>query len=155
MKKILVPVDGSPTSLKAALKAVEVAKKYDSELIFMTVARVPEKIISTGDSGLASSGYGAYDLEKIGVELKENQSRILDHSIQYLDLEGVKWEKKMAEGFPSEEIVDMANELGVDLIVIGRRGYSRIKRFFTGSVSNRVISEAHCPVLVINDDQAD
>lgn len=155
MKRILVPVDGSPTSLKAASKAVEVARKYDSELIFLTVARAPEKIISTGDGGFASSGYGAYDLDKIREELKVNQSRILDHSIQHLDLEGLKWEKKMIEGFPAEEIVDMAENLNVDLIVIGRRGYSRIKRFFTGSVSNRVVSEAHCPVLVINDDQAE
>jgi nucleotide-binding universal stress UspA family protein len=150
MERILVPVDGSPTSQKAALKAIEVAKKYNSEIIFMTAARRPE-IIGTGSSGYG----GVYNLDALTEELKNHQTRILDHFISELDLTGINTQKRVVVGTPSEEIVDMAKEVNADLIVIGRRGYSRIKRFFVGSVSQRVISEAPCPVLVINDDKAE
>lgn len=88
-------------------------------------------------------------------ELQKHQTKILDEFVEKLDLTGIKTEKRIAMGTPSEEIADAAEEMGADLIVIGRRGYSRIKRFFVGSVSQRVVSEAHCPVLVVNDDAAE
>lgn len=150
MDRILVPIDGSPTSRKAADMAIDIAKKYGSELIFITVARRPE-IIGTGSSGYG----GAYNMDMLTEELQKHQSKILDEFIERLDLTGIKTEKRMAVGTPAEEIADAAEELGADLIVIGRRGYSRIKRFFVGSVSQRVISEAPCPVLVVNDDTAE
>lgn len=150
MERILVPIDGSPTSQKAAMTAIDIAKRYGSEMIFMTVARRPE-IIGTGSSGYG----GVYNLDTLTDELTKHQEKILDNFVDHLDLAGIKTEKRIAVGTPSEEIVDMAAEIKADLIVIGRRGYSRIKRFFIGSVSNRVISEAPCPVLVINDDQAE
>lgn len=150
MDRILVPIDGSPTSRKAADMAIDIAKKYDSELIFLTVARRPE-IIGTGSSGYG----GAYNLDMLTEELQKHQTKILDEFIETLDLTGLKTEKRLAVGTPAEEIADAAAELGAGLIVIGRRGYSRIKRFFVGSVSQRVISEAPCPVLVVNDDTAE
>jgi nucleotide-binding universal stress UspA family protein len=150
MDRILVPIDGSPTSRKAADMAIDIAKKYGSELIFMTVARRPE-IIGTGSSGYG----GVYNLDMLTDELQKHQTKILDEFVEKLDLTGIKTEKKLAVGTPAEEIADAAEELSADLIVIGRRGYSRIKRFFVGSVSQRVISEAHCPVLVVNDDAAE
>ena len=150
MERILVPVDGSPTSQKAALKAIEVAKKYNSEIIFMTAVRRPEII------GKTRQMYGrVYNLEALTEELKNHQAKILDDFVSEFELTGINIQKRVVVGTPSEEIVDMAKEVNAGLIVIGRRGYSRIKRFFVGSVSQRVISEAPCPVLVINDDQAE
>jgi len=52
-------------------------------------------------------------------------------------------------GEPFEKIVETAKNGNYDLIVMGNRGFSKIKRFFVGSVTQRVISEAPCPVLVI------
>ncbi|MDX9917170.1 MAG: universal stress protein [Gudongella sp.] len=149
MRKIIVPIDGSPTSQKAAEVAIDVAKKYDGSLVFLTVARRPE-VIGTGSSGYG----GVYNLDLLTEELKKHQEKILDDSIEKLDLSGIESEKRVEVGTPSEEIVDLAEKLKADLIVIGRRGYSRVKRFFVGSVSQRVVSEAHCPVLVVNDDEA-
>lgn len=155
MGKILVAVDGSTTSKKAAMKAIEMAKKYESELIFISVARSPERMVSTGSGGFGSSGYGDYDLYKVSEDLTNYQKHILDQLVSELDLTGIKTEKHILVGTPGEEIVDFAEKADVDMIVIGRRGYSRIKRFFVGSVSHRVVSEAHCPVVVINDDHPD
>jgi nucleotide-binding universal stress UspA family protein len=48
-----------------------------------------------------------------------------------------------------ESIIDYATSKEVDLIVIGTRGRTGLKRFFTGSVANGVIQHAHCPVMII------
>ena len=52
-------------------------------------------------------------------------------------------------------ILETGKGVKADLIVMGNRGFSKIKRFFVGSVAQRVISEATCPVLVIHTDEED
>ena len=61
----------------------------------------------------------------------------------------------MAVGEIYEKILDIAKDENFDLIVMGNRGFSKIKRFFVGSVTQKVISEAPCPVLVIHSDAED
>jgi nucleotide-binding universal stress UspA family protein len=53
------------------------------------------------------------------------------------------------EGFPDAEIVDLAEELGASLIVMGSRGHGGVRRALMGSVSDSVVRHAHCPVLVV------
>lgn len=146
MDKILVPVDGSPTSEHAAEKAIEVAKKFNSKLTFLVVAKNPE-IIGTGAGGI-----GPVFIPKEHVdELKAEQVELMDYVIEKLDLEGVDYETRILIGEPFEEIIALAENENFDLIIMGRRGFSKIKRFFLGSVSQRVISGSPCPVLIINE----
>jgi len=77
---------------------------------------------------------------------------LLDSIISDLDFGSIKVEKEVLAGEPFEQILETAKKENFDLIVIANRGFSSIKQFFTGSVVNRVISEASCPVLVIHSE---
>ena len=148
MKKILVPVDGSLASEKAAIKAVKIAKDYHSEITYLSVADVRGKFAYMGDGVVTLPINHA----QISSQLVENQIKMLDAFAALVDRNGVKVEKKVLAGVPYEEIIKFADENNVDLIVMSRRGFSKIKRFFVGSVTQRVISDAPCPVLVLNED---
>lgn len=149
MKNILVAVDGSPTSLKAAKQAVDIARKYSSSLTFLSVVKDPD-IFFEGRSEFVAG----IDMESVIDGLKAQHSNMLDEFIPTLpDLHDIPYEKVVTVGDPYKGIVGMAEEKGSDLIVIGRRGYSKIKRLFFGSVSKNVVTHAHCPVLVIMEDE--
>lgn len=148
MKKILVPIDGSHVSKKAAEEAIELSNKYDSKLIFVYV--VDTRGIYTYDVGGIISV--PFNYPKITEELIQVKTKFLDAFVSTLAIENKDIEKVVLHGEPSDKIIDYANKEKVDLIVMGRRGFSKIQRFFVGSVTQRVISDAPCPVLIINND---
>ena len=84
--------------------------------------------------------------------LREQGVKLLDGLMDTLDIGGLKAEKQVFPGIPYESILTVAENDEVDLIVMGNRGFSQIKRFFLGSVAQKVIAEAPCPVLVIHTD---
>jgi nucleotide-binding universal stress UspA family protein len=146
MKKILVPIDGSIASINAAKKAVDVAKHYGSSITFISVAHLPdvakyEKYNTTWFT----------DYEKMTISLREEEEKMVDSIIRNLDFGDIKCNKIIITGEPYDEILNVATEGKYDLIVMGRRGFSKIKRFFVGSVTQRVIAEAPCPVLVVQE----
>ena len=146
IKKILVPIDGSAASRKAAERAVSIAKKNDSEITFVTVAAVPD-LYRYGDMRFrVEKSYG-----DIVNNAKELETKMIDKFLDELNIEGINFEKIVVVGEPYEEILKIANESIYDYIVMGRRGYSKITRFFIGSVTQRVISEAPCPVIVVKE----
>jgi len=149
MKKIIVPIDGSPVSQKAAEKAVELAKQYGSDITFISI--VDARFIYTYDIGGVISLPVNYP--HITEGLIELETIALDAFIAKIDCAGIEVEKIVLYGSPYEEILKFANKSNCDLIVMGRRGFSKIKRFFVGSVTQRVISDAPCPVLIVNDDE--
>lgn len=149
MDKILVPVDGSPTSEHAAEKAIDVAKKYSSKITFLLVAKKPE-VIGTGSGGTGTI-FGSKEYIN---ELKEEQEKTMKNFLEKIDMQGIEYDTKIMLGEPYEEIIEMSEKEKYDLIVIGRRGFSKITRFFLGSVSQRVLSGASCPVLVIPEKKA-
>ncbi|MGB4658303.1 MAG: universal stress protein [Mobilitalea sp.] len=149
MKKILVPVDGSPIAEKAAEKAIEIAKIYGSEITFITI--VDARYIYTYDVGGIVSL--PFDYPQITTGLIELQTKILDVFTDKLNLNGINFEKVVLSGVAYEEILKYAKKMNCNLIVMGRRGFSKVKRFFVGSVTQRVISDAPCPVLIINEEE--
>ncbi|MEL7648333.1 MAG: universal stress protein [Sedimentibacter sp.] len=144
MKKILVPIDGSTASQKAAEKAVEFAKLFGSEVTFMHVIYVPDTVGHT-KYGI----YMEYDFKEMKQKMVETGTKFLDSFLENVDCSGVGIQKKIVVGQPYEEILGEAAEGAFDLIVMGRRGFSKVKRFFVGSVTQRVISDAPCPVFVV------
>lgn len=148
MKKILVPVDGSPVSQKAAEKAVELSSRYGSKLIFIYI--VDTRGIYTYDVGGIISV--PFNYPKITEELIQVKTKFLDAFVSAMGVDDKAVEKVILHGEPSDKIIDYANKEKIDLIVMGRRGFSKIKRFFVGSVTQRVISDAPCPVLIVNDE---
>ncbi|MFA5528598.1 MAG: universal stress protein [Peptostreptococcales bacterium] len=145
MNKILVPVDGSAASQKAATKAAEIAKEKGSEILFLSVIEFTERYNQMDYLGESVN-------PQVAKILFENQTKMLESLTEILDLDGVKFENKVIEGIAYEEILKCAED-DVDLIVMSQRGFSKVKRFFMGSVTHRVISDAPCPVLVINADK--
>lgn len=149
MNKILVPVDGSPVSKVAAEKAVEMAKIYGGKLIFIYV--VDTRGIYTYDVGGIISV--PFNYPKITEELMEVKTKFLDAFVSMLGITDEDVEKVVLHGEPSDKILDYAKKEKCDMIIMGRRGFSKIKRFFIGSVTQRVISDAPCPVLIMNGEE--
>lgn len=150
MKKILVPVDGSKASQKAAQNAVSIARQYGSEITFITVVNLPS------DDKYAIFGFNvqtAFNANRKTMlkELIAQESNMLEVIIHNIDSADVKINKRVVTGTPYEEIIKTAVDEKFDLIVMGRRGFSEIERFFIGSVTQRVISDSPCPVLVVNE----
>nr|WP_320026438.1 universal stress protein [uncultured Acetobacterium sp.] len=155
--KLLVPIDGSKASINALKKALEIAREYKFS---MTLLMVVEENHVTGygrnqnfwhqvDGSIISAG--GVEME-IMSQLEEKAAELLDQIVSAFDFSGIDLEKTVLTGEPSIEILELAKDEGFDLIVMGNRGMSKIKRFFTGSVTQRVISEAPCPVLAIHED---
>ncbi|HYE67675.1 MAG TPA: universal stress protein [Anaerovoracaceae bacterium] len=160
--KILVPVDGSLASFNAAKKSAEIAKRHDAVVLLVTVidsgiARQyrNEKLWRQVDGSIISGNARTVDNEELDAEIRQNATELLDSLEEDLDFGDAKIEKFVLTGEPYHLILDTAKGVNADLIVMGNRGFSKIKRFFTGSVTQRVISEAPCPVLVIHTDAED
>jgi len=136
-RKLLVGYDGSPPSEKAVDIAFSLAKCLDSTVLIFAVARPPEPATSVELEAV---------LDDAKEHFEEGFKKILEKA-RSLDVE-VKTD--MAVGHPAEQIIHRAETDGVDLIILGRRGRSRIARMMLGSVSERALRYAHCPVMVVH-----
>ncbi len=153
--RLLVPIDGSNASIGAVKKALELARKYNFSIKLISVVaeknseyRRHENAWRGVDGSIISE---SEELEKqLEKKIKENSERLLNAIVSKLDFSGIKIETEVILGEPYSKILETAKNDKVDMIVMSNRGFSKIKRFFVGSVTQRVISEAPCPVLVVN-----
>lgn len=149
MKKILIPIDGSKASQLAAEKAVSVGKLLNADLTFITVINLP-----TEDKysyfGMSVENAFVTNRKKMLNDLIQEESKMLDIIVRNLDCGELHTTKKILTGKAAEEIVNLASNEKYDLIVMGRRGFSHFERFFIGSITQKVIASAPCPVMVIN-----
>ncbi|WP_326910878.1 universal stress protein [Sedimentibacter sp. MB31-C6] len=150
MKKILVPIDGSTASIKAAEKAIELAKLFNSYVTFVTVVNLPSED-KYSYFGLNVQTAFESNRKVMLKELINEETKMLNIIVNDLDVSNLNIEKKVIVGIAYKEILKLSNNEKFDLIIMGRRGFSNIERFFVGSVTQRVLSEASCPVLVVND----
>jgi len=74
----------------------------------------------------------------------------LKNAVEKARGQGLVVQTDIAVGHPAEQIIHRAELDGIDLIVLGRRGRSMIARMMLGSVSERVLRYAHCPVMVVH-----
>lgn len=136
-RKILVPIDGSESSLHALSESFKLAQNEGSWITALCV--VPPYV---GDLSLTAM-QNLYDQMKKPCE--EALKKAKDLSSKYRIL--IKTE--IEEGEPHERIVDFAEALNCDLIVIGRHGLSRLEKVLLGSVTARVIGYSPIDVLVV------
>ncbi len=149
MKKILIPVDGSLASQKAAKKAVEIGQLINAELTFITVVNLPTEDKYSYFGMSVEQAFIANRKEMLK-KLIQEESKMLDILVRNLDYENLVTVKKVVVGKAADEILKIATDEKFDLIVMGRRGFSNFERFFIGSITQKVISAAPCPVMVIN-----
>lgn len=150
MKKILVPMDGSNASKKAAEKAIEIAKVYDSEVTFLTVVDVPI-FVNYAEVGITISETFLINREKMVKEKLKHDTEMLDILVGQLDFADIKTEKLLLVGETYEQIIKHAEEEQFDLIVMGSKGIGDHKHSVIGSVTKKVIAEVDCPILLIKE----
>jgi universal stress protein A len=142
LKKILVPIDFSPPSKNAFKYAVRFAEEFGGE---MTLLYVLEPESMTGFMAIPeATAFVESDIVAAGKNL-----RSLIASVRNGKIQRPHW--KVRAGLPSHEIVEVAKEMDVDLIVVATHGYTGWKHFCIGSTAERVVRAAPCPVLVVRE----
>ena len=136
MKNILVPVDGSEGADRAIEKAVMLAKLCNAKVNFLYVANINQLAINAvlSDAILDS-------VTKAG-------NVILERAMEMVP-EGVEKESFSDTGSPAVVVLDFAESNNIDLIVMGSRGLGVVKGVLLGSVSQYVVEQAKCPVLLV------
>lgn len=130
-KRILAPVDGSETSISAFKQGVHLAERDTAELYLVTIL---DKV----------------DNAEEAAQLHKDKDSLFDELDRYARAHGVAVHKDMRTGNPKELIAkDLLEEWNIDLIVMGATGRGAIAQLLLGSVSNHVIREAPCDVLIV------
>lgn len=130
ISKILVPVDGSSYSKNALKYAIALAQKHNAALTLVNAAKEPTPII------------GRTEAEKISKSL-------LNEDKQFAEAQGLKPETRFKFGAPAKVITELAEKENYDLIIMGSRGRSGIRRFLLGGVSDKVAHGAKTSVLIV------
>ena len=146
-KGILVAVDGSAYSSRAAEEAIDLAKRSGALLYVLSVIPTPI-YAATGAQGAVGSGPVS---EEFFDRSKKDAQAFVGGIVSRAEAQGVKVRGEITENVPSvvEAISEYAQEWRVDLIVVGTRGLSGFKKLLLGSVSGALVSHAPCSVLVI------
>jgi nucleotide-binding universal stress UspA family protein len=139
VQKILIPTDGSDYSIRASIYGLSVAKLLRAEIV---VVYVVDTVVLDQVAKISKQE----DLER---ELTRDGSRYIKYVLGLAEKEGVKASSLIVKGRPFEEIVHVSRDFGVDLIVMGTYGHRGAERILIGSVAERVIEYASCPVLVV------
>jgi nucleotide-binding universal stress UspA family protein len=142
-KRIVVGTDGSDTASEAVRQAIELAQVSDARLdIVAAFEPVPPSRLREEKGELPGDvQYGAGPREDVNVTL--------DGAVGRAKQQGVEAEPYPREGDPADAILDVAEEIKADLIVVGNKGMTGAKRFLLGSVPNKVSHHAPCAVLII------
>ena len=136
-RKILHANDGSEHAFKAHTVTIDLAKQNGAELHMVSVEEIPPMPISIEEVREAT-GVAA---RRFHVVLQRSRAMAEEH--------GQALQTHLLVGHPVQVVVDLAKELGCDLLVIGARGHSALYERMIGSRADRIIQLAHCPVLVV------
>jgi nucleotide-binding universal stress UspA family protein len=147
-RRILVTTDFSDTSLTAIPAAVELASHFDAEIILIHVlpvdAPTPWDIPPYADFGLASSPLPEYERQV----RQEVERRLAQVAAQHAP-NGAKIRALVGRGDPAAEVGRIAIAEKVDLIVLATHGWTGWRHLVFGSVAEKILREAPCPVLSV------
>lgn len=148
LKKILVATDFSEHAQLALRYGVEMAKQFSAELLICNVIPYPDLISQLPPTAEA---YIPSNLHEMHVRNAEEQGRklIAEHC------QGVNASFEFRSGSPFVEIIRLAKDDNIDLLVIGTHGRGAVAHMLLGSVAERVVRKAPCPVLTIRAGQHD
>lgn len=135
---ILVPIDGSDNANRAVHHAMEQAERFGATLYSLYV--VDTRLY--GEPGLSSTELVIDDLEDEG-------QRLLAELVEQADNRGIEAVTRCCHGVPHEEIIDYADEVDADVVVLGYQGQTHSLRGNIGSVAERVVRHAGRPVFVV------
>ena len=135
--------DGSETAGKAVEEAIELAKAVGASIELVSAYEpIPhQRLREEARSAPADLQWMVNPREDVDATLREASERI--------EAAGVPVRTYAREGDPADAVLDVAEERGADLIVVGNKGMTGAKRFLLGSVPNKVSHHAPCSVLII------
>ena len=141
---ILVPVDGSAQSKKALEFACRIADKFDSRVYLLHVAQALHQ-----DKTLVL-GAAAVTIHSSREELEQAGRKVLDSAEKFARESGcASVERTLTTGDPAEQIVKLAKDKGVEMVVLGSRGLSDLSGLMLGSVSHKVSHLAPCTCVTV------
>ena len=134
-KKVLVATDGSKFSAIAVNKAIDFAQAYGGSLVVISVVDVPTEFYAEAPKAV----------EDMIRKAREYTSAVKKQA----EADGVKAESFVGEAEAWEAIVKLAHDQEVNMVVVGSHGRTGLRRLLMGSVTEKVIGHAPCPVLVV------
>ena len=170
IEKILVPVDGSPHSVKAVELASDLASKYDAQIVLLHVllrGHMPDGLKKALEIEVSKHEARADNLVNIPQEImaRVGSKKNVQLSFEELDFIGKymlsnvavicqdkgvsKVEKLVEEGDPAKVIIKLADDVQADMIVMGNRGLSDFQGMLVGSVSHKVSQHSKCTCVTV------
>jgi nucleotide-binding universal stress UspA family protein len=149
LSKILVPLDGSPTSMEAADYAIMLSTLHHAQIVLLHVLNVAEYY----------SSLQFFEVKQT-IESKEIIEDAKKEANKWFNIVKKKIDEKLGKQIELEtyitisqstvkSILDFAEEKNVDLIVVGTRGHSGIKKLLLGSTASGIVTYSSCPVIVV------
>ena len=144
---MLLCTDGSDHAIAAIEMALPRLAAHD-RVVLVTVLDPPDESLVTGVSGFGAGSLSPEQYDELARERRIEADTILADTARRAGLDTATTE--VIEGAPGPAICETAEALGADVIVMGTRGRSGLRRAVLGSVSDHVIRHAPCPVLITN-----
>jgi nucleotide-binding universal stress UspA family protein len=157
VQNILVPIDYSDDSQQALHWGVSLAGKYGAKLLLLHVIPTAVEEVYPKGTGLLSTTPSCYEFRAPGIWTKHPiiidrvdtaQTELRDFAAKHLK-DAVPVQVHIAVGKPSEQILWVAREEGVDLIIMGTHGRTGVRHLLLGSVAEDVTRHAPCPVFTV------
>ena len=142
-KRIVIGTDGSETASEAVRQATELAKMSGARLDIVS-AYEPITRTRLQEEQRQAPGDVQYEISP-----REDVNLTLDSAAGTARNEGLEAQTHAMEGDPADAILDVAEEIKADLIIVGNKGMTGARRFLLGSVPNKVSHHAPCSVMII------
>ncbi|NAZ30309.1 MAG: universal stress protein [Caldimicrobium sp.] len=136
-KKILIGYDGYEGSLLALEKGLHLAEELKAEVIVLSVASIPEYAETVSE------------VEEAKEQARKYYADVLSDVERLVKGKDLKVQTLIRFGKPAEVILHTAEEMGIDLIILGPSKYSYLRRRILGSTADKVVERAHCSVLIM------
>lgn len=143
-RNIVIATDGSENSQRAISCGVEIAKLSGATVHALYVVDTPSMISETWTAGK----------EMVHELIIREGKKVLSKVKKIIEDSGVEVKEALLEGYPSEEIINFAENNNMDLIVMGTLGKTGLERFLVGSVAENVVRNSKVPVMVIRNENS-
>jgi len=143
IKKVLVLTDGSQNSRSALRYAVEICRNFEASLHLLSVIEDMPSYVTLE--------VGSEFISKVQETIK---SEVVSCA-GYCETSGIACDGEIRHGVPYEEIINYAKEIDIDLIVMATHGHTGLSHILLGSVAEKVMRHAPCPVMVTRIDNKD
>jgi nucleotide-binding universal stress UspA family protein len=156
-RSIVVGTDGSKPAEAAVRRAADMASSEGALLHLVTAYHDPQILQETTvwtnePKGVVDTGRAGGEVRTETVDLREVAESVLKRAARDAVGKGIEVQTHAREGHPAEVIIEVANEVQADLIVVGSRGLTGIKRYLLGSVSSKVSEHASRSVMIVRSD---